>query len=250
MPKLTQSIPAYRRHRFSRQAFVELSGRRFYLGRHGTADSKAKYDRHIAEWLANGRTVPANNSGTQSLTVTELCVRYLKFAAIYYQKNDRPTTEVRDIKLSLKPLRRLYGREPCGKFGPKCLKAVRRFMIASNLSRGVVNQRIGRIKRAFKWAVEEELISVRTYQRLAAVPGLKRGRSEARETAPVMPVGDDIVAATLAVMPKIPADMVRLQRLTGARPGEVCLMRPCDIARSSDVWEFVPESHKTQHHGK
>jgi integrase len=44
--------------------------------------------------------------------------------------------------------------------------------------------------------------------------------------------------------------MVRLQRLTGARPGEICRMRPADVDRSSEVWKYVPTEHKTQHHGK
>jgi integrase len=36
------------------------------------------------------------------------------------------------------------------------------------------------------------------------------------------------------------------QRLTGARPGEVCLMRPADIDRSADVWVYTPEHHKLE----
>ncbi len=48
----------------------------------------------------------------------------------------------------------------------------------------------------------------------------------------------------------ITADMVRLQRLTGMRPGEVCLIRPCDIDQSGDIWLYQPESHKTEHHGR
>ncbi|HVX16251.1 MAG TPA: site-specific integrase [Pirellulales bacterium] len=43
--------------------------------------------------------------------------------------------------------------------------------------------------------------------------------------------------------------MVRFQRLTGARPGEVCSLRPCDVDRSGEVWVHRPASHKTQHHG-
>ena len=27
-------------------------------------------------------------------------------------------------------------------------------------------------------------------------------------------------------------------------------MRPCDIDRSGDIWRYVPESHKTEHHGR
>ena len=44
--------------------------------------------------------------------------------------------------------------------------------------------------------------------------------------------------------------MVRVQRLAGMRPGEVCIMRPCDIDRSGNVWQYRPASHKTQHRGK
>src|SRR2546430_2595300 len=44
--------------------------------------------------------------------------------------------------------------------------------------------------------------------------------------------------------------MVRLQRLTGCRPEEVCLVRPCDVNASEIVWAYRPESHKTEHHGR
>jgi integrase len=38
--------------------------------------------------------------------------------------------------------------------------------------------------------------------------------------------------------------MVDLQRATGMRPGEVCIVRPADIDRSGDVWEYRPADHK------
>ena len=44
--------------------------------------------------------------------------------------------------------------------------------------------------------------------------------------------------------------MVRFQRLTGARPGEVCSIRPCDIDRTKKIWVYQPDSHKTEHHEK
>jgi integrase len=44
--------------------------------------------------------------------------------------------------------------------------------------------------------------------------------------------------------------MLRFQRLTGCRPGEVCLVRPCDVDTSQDVWCYRPESHKTEHLGR
>ena len=51
--------PKYRRHRSGGldRAFVELNGRRIYLGRYGSPGSREKYDREVANWLANGRRV-------------------------------------------------------------------------------------------------------------------------------------------------------------------------------------------------
>jgi integrase len=99
-------------------------------------------------------------------------------------------------------------------------------------------------------AAAEELISPTVYQALAAVPGLRRGRTEAREMPPVRPVDDATVDATLAHLPPIVAAMVRFQRLTGCRPAEVCIIRPCDVDASGAVWRYRPASHKTEHHGR
>jgi integrase len=102
----------------------------------------------------------------------------------------------------------------------------------------------------FKWAVSEELVSETTYRALTAVRGLEQGRTEARETEPVQPVpAADVDAVLPHVLPPVAA-MIRVQRLTGMRPGEACLMRVCDIDRSGDVWLYRPPQHKTRHKGK
>ena len=77
MPRLTGSVPKYRKHKASGQAFVELSGHRHYLGPHGTKVSHLAYDRLVAEWLASGRQPAMHVAG---LTVVELCDRYRQFA--------------------------------------------------------------------------------------------------------------------------------------------------------------------------
>lgn len=102
----------------------------------------------------------------------------------------------------------------------------------------------------FKWAAGEELIPEETFRALALVAGLRKGRTDAHETAPVLPVDDAVVDKTLKKLGPIVADMVRLQRLTGMRPAEVCIVRPMDIDRSGEVWLYRPESHKTEHHGR
>ena len=122
--------------------------------------------------------------------------------------------------------------------------------MADDLSRRYVNDHVDRIKRMFKWGVGEQLIPAATYDALKAVEGLRKGRTEARETDPVEPVADEIVDATLEHLPAVVADMVRLERLTGMRPAEVCIVRPRDIDRGEEVWMYRPESHKNEHHGR
>jgi integrase len=45
------------------------------------------------------------------------------------------------------------------------------------------------------------------------------------------------------------ADMVRLQLECGMRPGELVVMRACDIDMSGPAWLYRPASHETLHHG-
>src|SRR5262249_26288336 len=107
-----------------------------------------------------------------------------------------------------------------------------------------------RITRLFRWAASEGRIPASIPQSISMVPGLRYGKTMARETKPVLPVDDATVNATLPHLPPIVADMVRFQRLTGCRPAEVCSARPCDIDRTGDVWEYRPQHHKTQHVGR
>jgi len=44
--------------------------------------------------------------------------------------------------------------------------------------------------------------------------------------------------------------MIRFQRLTGCRPGEVCAITPSMVDRTSDIWTVKLSSHKTAYRGK
>jgi integrase len=58
-----------------------------------------------------------------------------------------------------------------------------------------------------------------------------------------------LVEATLPHLNRQLHALVSLQRLTGARSGELVIMRPCDIDRSRSPWVYRPHKHKTQYHG-
>jgi integrase len=243
--KTRDSIPKYRKHRASGQAIVTLSGKMFYLGPHGTKASRLEYDRLVLEWLKCGRCFPQQED---DLTVVEVLAAYKRHAQEYYRKNGKPTREVGCIVEASQHVTPLYGKTPATDFGPLALQVVQQRMIEAGLCRTFINKQIGRIKRAFKWAVSQELISGENLPALLAVSGLRKGRTVARETLPIEPVDDAIVNATLEELPLIVADMVRFQRLTGCRPEEVCMIRPCDVDISGDVWAYRPQSHKTEHH--
>ena len=93
MPKLTNSLPKYRRHKPSGQAVVTLAGKDFYLGPYNTKASKTEYDRLIAEWLAAGRRAPTA-SIEESVCVDEVLLAFWEFAQGWYVKNGEPTNEI------------------------------------------------------------------------------------------------------------------------------------------------------------
>jgi integrase len=242
------STPKYRKHRATGQAIVTIAGRDHYLGPHGTKASRIEYDRIVAEWLAAGR--PTSPTSAMDITVAELLRRFKAFADRHYVKDGRPSGEITNLKYALKPVRELYANTLAGDFGPLALKAIQQRFIDAGKCRTQINLAVGKIKRVFKWAVSEQLIAPSVFQALQAVSGLRYGRTGAAERAPVPPVLDSVVEATLPYVPPVVADMVRFQRLTGCRPGEVCLLRPCDVNTDGDVWTYRPSSHKTQHHGR
>jgi hypothetical protein len=81
--------------------------------------------------------------------------------------------------------------------------------------------------------VAEELVPPSVYHGLQAVSGLKKGRTEARETCPIRPVAEEHVEAVLPMRTPPVRAMVQVQRLSGMRPCEVVIMRPCDIDRGN-----------------
>ncbi|HSI34583.1 MAG: tyrosine-type recombinase/integrase [Phycisphaerae bacterium] len=251
MPRLTRSLPKYRHHKASGQAVVTLDGRDHYLGAHESETSRLEYDRHIAEWLAAGRRTPsATPEAAGATTVAEVLAAFWAHAETYYRGPDgTPTGESDNFRLAMAPVRRLFGRLPASEFGPLRLKAVRQTMVDLKWSRTHVNRQVSRVKHVFKWAVENELVPSSVHHGLLAVAGLKAGRCEAPEAEPVRPVDEAVVETTLRHLSPTVAAMVRLQLLTGMRPGEVCAMRRRDIDERATVWVYRPAHHKTEHHG-
>jgi integrase len=224
---------------------VTLSGRDIYLGKWSTKASLTEYDRLIGEWLAAGRNLPKPQT---DLTVAELAARYWEFAKGYYVKEGRPTGSLAVIRVALRHLRLGYGHTLAKDFGPLALEAVQLKLITAGLSRNTINEQVACIRRAFRWAVAKQLLPPAVLQALEALPGLRKGRSKAKEPEPVRPVAPEVVEATLPHLQPVVRDMVVFERLTGCRPAEVCRLRPCEIDTTNEIWMYRPPAHKCEHH--
>ena len=248
-------IPTYRKHKASGQARVTLGGRTFYLGRFGTKRSKVEYDRRVAEWTASGcprNWISSTGQTSQSRTcsVGQLTLAYWDYTKTHYTKNGRPTAEAGLIQQAVRHVTRFYSALPVEEFGPLKLKACRQSMVDSGLTRGVVNHHVGRVRRMYKWGVENELVTPGTLHALQAVAGLRMGKTQAPDLEPVRPVPEEYIGPVLDRVSRQVAAMIQVQLLTGMRPGEVLQMRTRDLDLTDDVWTYTPESHKTEYLGR
>lgn len=273
MSQQQKQPPKYGLHKASGQAVVHVKGRGIYLGKYGTPASHERYRIFVEQWLAqqaeheqvdaaaqaestlarqiNAANLRVKRREGRPITIDELIFVYRRHARGYYVKNGQVTRESYLIDEVTGLLGKRHGERSVESLGPVDLDEFREWVIDErDWSRQHLNKQIARIVRMYKWAVRKELCAPAAYQGLAVLGGLKRGRTRARETAGVSCVSDEVVDKTLPKLPPIVADMVRLQRLTGARPGEVCQLRPCDVDRSGPVWIYRPASHKTEHHDK
>jgi integrase len=276
MPRLFHRPPKYRLHKSTKQAVVSFLGKTVFLGPYGSPKSHERYQRILQEWQEKRQPVeacakkPVSTDGVESLvsrinpttlrrkrqagspvTVNELILVYRRHTHEYYRKHGRVTREAGMIDDVLRFLRRHHGTTLAADFGPVALDELRERMIDElDWSRNHINKQVNRLRAMFKWAAAKEIVDSSVPAALSQLPGLKKGRTRARETAPVRPVEDAVINETLQHLPVVVADMVRIQRLTSARPGEICSMCPGDIDRSADVWIYRPAEHKTEHFEK
>jgi len=234
-------------HRASGRAYVRLNGKMLYLGRHGSVEAAAAYEKLLAEWELNGRVEPPTVPTFRRSTIDQLILLYLKHCDTYYRESPG---SIANIERALGPLHERFGKQPAATFSPRMLKEVREDMIRSGWTRPVINWRATAIKRLFGWGVEEELVPPSVFEGLRPVRGLKAGRSEAREPEPVRPVEWSQVEPVLPHVAREVAAMIQLQWWCGARSGEVTRLRLADIDRSGPVWLWTLSRHKTAHAGR
>lgn len=204
--------------------------KQFTLGPTGSAEARAEYARLLAERQAKGGISPLNK--TISYTVAELIVQYLEERP----RGDRRAAHRQHRAVSR--LQELYGHTEARDFSPRGMVALQHSWIAESLSRRYVQHLAKEIRQFFRWCVAEDYVPAPVADALWYTGLLDRDACPFRPR--VRPVEDAVVDQTLPHLPAIVRAMIRLQRFTGMRPGEVCYLRPCDVDQGWKVIEQVP----------
>jgi len=264
MPKLTKKNPEYKRRPETDSAYFWLKGKKIYLpGKYNSPESIAAYNAEMAKLSL------ARSTGTESEpipsgkerkivrdtpTVSILVAKFLQWGDGYYQKNGMPTGTNDDYDYASRKLVELYGHYNVTQLTQEEMENVLCAMIDADLSRQHINDRLSRIKRIFKWGVMKKLILQSTADEILCVESLHKGKSirkgqaAPREAPKPRSVKDEDVKKTLPFLPQVVADMVRIQRATGMRPGEIFRMKWEDIDTTDFPWLYLPPEHKTDHH--
>lgn len=183
-------------------------------------------------------------------TVGDLIEAFESHAASYYRDATGEATStilrVRAVLDSLRP----QAVMSADAFRPSTLRRIRDGWVAAGKARSTINQYHSLVVQIFRWGVGQEMVKPETLTALEAVELLSAGRSGARETDRVLPVPDADLEAVRSIAPALVRDMIDLQVLTCARPGELKGLKVGDIIRTGEVWFAALSRHKSAHKGK
>ncbi|MBQ9372165.1 MAG: site-specific integrase [Thermoguttaceae bacterium] len=220
-------------------AYVCINRKRVYLGKWGSPEAAEAYAR-LVDSLIHGNTM----GDTTAVTLADLAAAFLEARANYYGS----PAQIERFKTALEFPLRLYANLPVDEFGPLKLQTVRQQMMESGrFARNYLNTLVNCIRHVFKFGVERELVKPDTLLALKSLSPIKRGRSAMREAVPVKPVDIEIFQKTIEYLPPTVAAMVQLQRFTGMRPGEVCIMKADDVDTTVDPWVYTLSHDKTDY---
>ncbi|VTS04922.1 tyrosine-type recombinase/integrase [Tuwongella immobilis] len=246
--------PKYEHHLPTNTARVRVrdangNRRDLSLGAFGSPASQQSYQKVLATLQRCGGIWPheRGSEALQDRTVAEILLAFLEYIQVRYADSG----ELAVYRGLIVLLREQIPDLAVADFGPKRLKAIRQVMVERGWCRKRVNRQTTRVKKIFKWATEEELIPGGIYEALRAVSELPPGTRGVKESKPREPAFEADLEAITPHLPPMVADLLRIQMLSAARPGEIRVMRPRDLDRTDPhCWIFRPSQHKNHWRGQ
>lgn len=236
-------------HPASKRAYITYQKKRYYLGHWADKslpipkEVKLKYHTVVGQLWHLGKTEEAP---PPEWSIGEMCAEYL--VAVNGKLHPASYTAA---ALAAQKLCLLFGTTEAKTFTAGKLRKVQEHYIEKKLSRGYINSQIAWIYRIFKWAVSFDRIPAAVLVAIKTVPGIPSGTKGVREAPGVNMVPLDVVKKTLPHLFEPVRSMVKIQLMTGARPGEVRGMTWGAIDRSDkSMWIYSPKEHKTARLGK
>jgi integrase len=187
--------------------------------------------------------VPDTGTKTDT-TVKEVALAFLQYA----ESAKRPLNFDKYRRATMDFLVVHYGSIPADEFTAGCLHTTRTAIIKSErFCRDGINDYVRRIVTLFRWGVSVGLVNPMTAWGLTTVKPLEPDYPDTFDHPEREYVTDDVIIATLPLLPPTLQAMIKLQRLVGMRPGEVFGMKVGDIDTKSvpGIWLYRLTSHKT-----
>lgn len=246
IPSVVRQKTKYGVYLFSIVTLPSGERKRVYFGKEADPGTQSKILEFRRQFLAGRYSREDDHRELSEVSIAFLATKFLTWARNEYSPRSQEPERYRYI---LKMLVLYCGEDTVESFGLATLEAFRQTLIDNgSCCRKEINQRMQRLKRVFKWGAARRLVPLHVNAEIQLLEALRKGRGKARENPPVRPVPLETVARTMPHLSSVVAAMVRLQLLTGARPGEVRIMRPCDIDRTvrNGCWRYTPEHDKTE----
>lgn len=234
--------PRPHHHKPSGQDRVQYRGRDYYLGPHNSAKARQAYVDLIRR-LEGEQDAKAPVRPTVADVVAAWGVH-----AIETYGPDSP--EVREFEYVTEAALSLFAALPADEFDVDHLEQVRDALLAAKLCRNVVNRRIVRFRTLWRWAERRKLAPKGSWANLRTLPALRRGERGARETKKVAPAEWAVVEAVCAKASESVRALLLVQWYTGARPGELFLLRVGLLKVEGDLAVYSPEKHKNAWRGQ
>lgn len=248
--------PKLCRNKYRNSAFVIVNGKQIYLGKWGSPEAQAAYDRFLLEWMKNrNRPQKPNYRPGRGIMLVEMVVAYI---AEYRERPVKNRSDLNTFILLGKRMAALFPDYETDDFRIRDLEMLRDSFQKEGFNRGgehrdycrtYLNKLVNRVKTIFAWGVSKEMVSAETCDRLKYLQPLRKGRTTAPEPEARHLVSPSDYRAVLDVMPFYYRDIIEILRFTGMRPSELINMRVGEIDRAGEIWIYRPPVHKTEHSG-